>query len=122
MREVSRPSDPGRFCAGASVILAGSVRALGSGRSARAITSNRSVPTHPGPPDTWKSRTSYAKVIMARSGMFVIFSPPPGMNWIDEPRASGLAGLIDATSKVNWANPGHINKRAKLVRRSITLI
>jgi hypothetical protein len=33
--------------------------------------------------------------------MFVMLSPPPGMNWIDEPFASGLAGLIDATSKVS---------------------
>ena len=59
---------------------------------------------------------------MPRSGMPVIFSPPPGMNWIDVPRASGSAGFIDATSKVNWANPGHINKRAKLVRRIMMLI
>ena len=59
---------------------------------------------------------------MLRNGMPVIFSPPPGMNWIDEPGVSGFAGLIDATSKVNWANPGHINKRAKLARRIMMLI
>jgi hypothetical protein len=53
--------------------------------------------------------------------MPVMFSPPPGTIWIEDPGESGFAGLIDATSKVNWANPGQINNRAKLARRIMGL-
>jgi hypothetical protein len=53
--------------------------------------------------------------------MFVIVSPPPGMRRI-MPGPSGLDGLIEATSNVSWANPGHMNKRARVAERIIVLI
>jgi len=58
---------------------------------------------------------------MNRNGTFDMFNPPPGMNRMNPPCASGLEGLIDATSNFSgcWANPGHASKSAKLVRRSM---
>lgn len=84
------------------------------------MISNLSVAAHPGPPDIWKSRTSYASVIILLSATFAMSIPPPGISQICEPGESGFAGWIEATSNFCWANEGTIDKMVRIARVSMS--
>jgi hypothetical protein len=64
---------------------------------------------------------------MVRNETLVRFNPPPGISRIWDPGESGLAGLMEATSKLSgaaccWAKPGHSTRRARLEGRIMRLI